>query len=292
MARRRRQVGCIWLIARVVRTARRGCLPVELQERICDVRRQTGWGPRLVAGATGFAHSTVWKVLKRHGISRRPRAARSPQPLRVALPGRPAAHGRLATRASCGPATASPATARSAPAAGCDPRPGSATTTRTRSSTTTPGWPTSSSTTDEKAATVTAFVERALAFFASHGITAKRLMTDNALTTQQPLTARAARPSRRPPPDHPALPAPHQRQGRTLPPDHGPRMGLRPHLPLTSTPPAALPHWLTTTTDTTTQRNRRPTTHQPRSQRPWVGQLATCPRNLPAPDLSRPNSPR
>ena len=35
---------------------------------------------------------------------------------------------------------------------------------------------------DERAATVTAFVERALAFFAGHGITARRLMTDNAFT--------------------------------------------------------------------------------------------------------------
>jgi transposase InsO family protein len=32
---------------------------------------------------------------------------------------------------------------------------------------------------DEKAQTVTGFVQRALAFFAAHGITAKRLMTDN-----------------------------------------------------------------------------------------------------------------
>jgi transposase InsO family protein len=32
---------------------------------------------------------------------------------------------------------------------------------------------------DEKAATVTGFVERALAFFAAHGITVRRLMTDN-----------------------------------------------------------------------------------------------------------------
>jgi hypothetical protein len=32
---------------------------------------------------------------------------------------------------------------------------------------------------DERAETVTAFVERALAFFAEHGITTKRLMTDN-----------------------------------------------------------------------------------------------------------------
>lgn len=35
---------------------------------------------------------------------------------------------------------------------------------------------------DERAATVTGFVERALAFFAGHGITARRLQTDNAWT--------------------------------------------------------------------------------------------------------------
>jgi transposase InsO family protein len=35
---------------------------------------------------------------------------------------------------------------------------------------------------DEKAATVTAFVDRALGFFAGHGIIAKRLQTDNAWT--------------------------------------------------------------------------------------------------------------
>ena len=33
---------------------------------------------------------------------------------------------------------------------------------------------------DEKAATVTSFVERGLAFYAAHGIEAKRLMSDNA----------------------------------------------------------------------------------------------------------------
>ena len=53
-------------------------LAPELQQRICDCRRQTGWGPRLVAGATGFCHSTVWKVLKRAGLSRPPKAAREP----------------------------------------------------------------------------------------------------------------------------------------------------------------------------------------------------------------------
>ena len=53
-------------------------LAPELEQAICACRRETGWGPRLVAGATGFAHSTVWKVLKRAGISRRPRAFKEP----------------------------------------------------------------------------------------------------------------------------------------------------------------------------------------------------------------------
>src|ERR671924_780085 len=53
-------------------------LAAELQERICACRRATGWGPRLVAAATGFAHSTVWKVLKRAGISRPLRPTREP----------------------------------------------------------------------------------------------------------------------------------------------------------------------------------------------------------------------
>jgi transposase InsO family protein len=35
---------------------------------------------------------------------------------------------------------------------------------------------------DEKAATVTGFLERALTYFANHGITVKRLMTDNAFS--------------------------------------------------------------------------------------------------------------
>jgi transposase InsO family protein len=53
-------------------------LAPELAERICDCRRKTGWGPRLIAGATGFAHSTIWRVLHRAGISRPPRPSREP----------------------------------------------------------------------------------------------------------------------------------------------------------------------------------------------------------------------
>jgi hypothetical protein len=40
------------------------------QARICEKRRRTGWGPRLLAGALGHPHSTVSKTLKRNGCSR------------------------------------------------------------------------------------------------------------------------------------------------------------------------------------------------------------------------------
>src|SRR5207249_5212570 len=52
---------------------------------------------------------------------------------------------------------------------------------------------------NQRAATVTAFVERALTFFAAHGITVRRLMTDNAFTyvknrsLRELLTARGLR---------------------------------------------------------------------------------------------------
>src|SRR5581483_5705534 len=53
-------------------------------------------------------------------------------------------------------------------------------------------------------------------------------------------------------------------------------MGLRARLPLTSTPqrrPATLARQLQPAT--ATQLDRRPATNQPRSQRPWVGQIVT-----------------
>jgi transposase-like protein len=73
----RRTLSCLFdRSSRPHRSPRR--LAPELEQAICACRRNTGWGPRLVAGATGFAHSTVWKVLRRAGISRQPRAAREP----------------------------------------------------------------------------------------------------------------------------------------------------------------------------------------------------------------------
>ena len=50
----------------------------EIEQRVLDSRERTGWGPRLIAGETGVAHSTVHAILRRHGRSRAPRAPREP----------------------------------------------------------------------------------------------------------------------------------------------------------------------------------------------------------------------
>ena len=154
----------------------------ELQERICDCRRKTGWGPRVVAAATGFAHSTVWKVLRRHGLSRPPAAVKEPaNSYEWPCPG-DLLHMDTSSYARF-------------------LRPGHRVTgdrrqrSRGRSVESRVGYDFAHAIVDdhsrlayvelhddEKAATVTGFVRRALAFFAEHGITAKRLMTDNAFT--------------------------------------------------------------------------------------------------------------
>ena len=73
----RRSLSCLLdRSSRPARSPRR--LAPELERTICECRRTTGWGPRLVAGSTGFAHSTVWKVLRRFGLSRPPRPPREP----------------------------------------------------------------------------------------------------------------------------------------------------------------------------------------------------------------------
>jgi transposase InsO family protein len=155
----------------------------ELAARICAVRQATGWGPRLVAGATGQPHQTVWKVLRRHGLSRRPRADRGARN-RYEWP-RP---GDLLHMDVCTYARFR--------------RPGHRATgdrsQRSRhwmASSTRVGYDFAHAVVDdhsrlayvelhdnERAATVTGFVERALAFFAAHSITARRVMTDNAFT--------------------------------------------------------------------------------------------------------------
>ena len=46
---------------------------------IVRARSETGYGPMRLAFVVGRARSTVWKVLRRHGLSRRPRVAQPPR---------------------------------------------------------------------------------------------------------------------------------------------------------------------------------------------------------------------
>ena len=157
-------------------------LAVGLQERICACRRKTGWGPRLVGAATGFAHSTVWKVLRRHGLSRRPAAVREPaNSYEWPCPG-DLLHmdtSRYTRFLQPGHRVTGDRSQR----------------LRGRSVASRLGYDFAHAILDdhsrlayvelqgdEKATTVTAFLERALRYFADHGIVAKRLMTDNAFT--------------------------------------------------------------------------------------------------------------
>ena len=50
----------------------------QLEATVVAERERTGWGPRLIAGRTGVAHSTVHAILKRHGCSRPVKAPREP----------------------------------------------------------------------------------------------------------------------------------------------------------------------------------------------------------------------
>lgn len=148
------------------------------QRRICSVRRQTGWGPRLLTVATGHPHSTISKVLKRHGISRPARAAREPERryewpcpgdllhMDVTLYARFKRPGHALT------GDRSRTSAERRARLGYDYAHAIVDDHSRLAYAELLG--------DERAPTVTAFVERALAFFASRGIEASRLMTDNA----------------------------------------------------------------------------------------------------------------
>jgi len=177
----RRTVSCLFDRSSRPRRSPRQVAP-ELEEAICACRRQTGWGPRLVAGATGFAHSTVWKVLRRAGISR---------------PAQPLKEPAHRYEWPCPGDLLHMDTSRYARFL----QPGHRVTgdrsqsLRGRSVGTLVGYDYAHAIVDdhsrlafvelhddERAATVTGFVEPALAFYATHGIVPKRLMTDNAFT--------------------------------------------------------------------------------------------------------------
>ena len=167
--------------SRPARSPRR--LPPAAERAICACRRKTGWGPRLVAGATGFAHSTVWKVLRRFGLSRPPRPPRDPaNRYEWPCPG-DLLHmdtSRYARFLRPGHRVTGDRSQRSRDWMAPDTRVGydfvhALVDDHSRLAY-------AEIHADEKAATVTGFLERGLAFLAAHEIVAKRLMTDNAFT--------------------------------------------------------------------------------------------------------------
>ena len=203
-------------------------LAPELAEAICACRRKTGWGPRLVAGATGFCHSTVWKVLERAG-SRGRREPRGSRP--TATSGPAPATCCTWTPASTRASAARPPRHRRPLSQDRQHRDGS--TSCTRSSTTTPASPTPRSTPTRSRDRRR--LPRARARLLRRPRISRATTDDRQRLDLRHAAARtrAARPSRDPAPHHQALPAAHQRQGRALPPNDGARVGLRARLPLT-----------------------------------------------------------
>ena len=53
-------------------------LSLEAEWQIVALRRQTGWGPRSLSAALGWPASTIWRVLRRYGVSRAERQPRPP----------------------------------------------------------------------------------------------------------------------------------------------------------------------------------------------------------------------
>jgi transposase InsO family protein len=153
-------------------------LPFTEQSRICAARRRSGWGPRLIAGETGHAHATVWRALRRAGLSRLPRPAREqvrryewPCPgdllhidskrfSRFTRPG----HAVTGIRDRTG-AERRLRVGHEFVHSLVDDHSRLAYSELHR---------------DERAVTIVGFLERALAFFDGHGIEARRLLSDNA----------------------------------------------------------------------------------------------------------------
>jgi transposase InsO family protein len=152
----------------------------QTHDRVCEERRRTGWGPRLIASELGIPHSTVSRCLERRGLSRRPAAPKEavrrfewPCPgdllqmdtkrfARFSSPGHAVTGDRTRTgaqrRERVGYEIAHSMIDDHTRLAYTELHP------------------------DERGPTVVGFVERAIALFRAHGIEPRRLQTDNAWT--------------------------------------------------------------------------------------------------------------
>ena len=221
-------------------------LASELQERICACREQTGWDPRLVAAATGFAHSTVWKVLHRAGLSRPPQPPKEPpNSYEWPCPG-DLLHmdvSRFARFERPGHAVTGDRSQRSRNWMRPETRVGYDYAHAIVDDHSRLAYVELHE--DERAATVTGFLERSLAFFATQGIEASRLMTDNAFcyvknrSLRELLAARAIR-HLRTEPYRPRTNGKVERFHQTLAREWAYGLAYRSHRHRNR----ALPHWL------------------------------------------------
>jgi transposase InsO family protein len=212
-------------------------------DRVCAARALTGWGPRLIAGKVGMPHATVSRCLARRGMSR---VARDPRPAcrrfewpcpgdllqmdtkqfaRFSSPGHAVTGDRHRTgrekRERVGHEIAHSI---------IDDHSRLAYTELHR---------------DATAVTVVAFLTRALAFYAAHGITPRRLQTDNAFaytknTALAGLLAEHDIAHRTIPPRRPQVNGKIERYQQTLKREWG--LGQR--YRSSTARAAALPHWL------------------------------------------------
>ena len=149
-------------------------------DRVCEERRRTGWGPRLIASELGIPHATVSRCLRRRGLSRRPAAPKEavrrfewPCPgdllqmdtkrfARFTSPGHAVTGDRTRSgahkRERVGYEFAHSIVDDHSRLAYTELHP------------------------DERGETVVGFVERAISFFRSYGIEPRRLQSDNAWT--------------------------------------------------------------------------------------------------------------
>ena len=252
------------------------------EEPILRARRQTDLGPGRLAGICRRARSTIWKVLHRHGLSRR--AERPAPSYRRYEWSRPGAllhvdMARLARFERPGHAVTGDRTK-----AGADKRAAlgyvylhCVVDDHSR-------YAYVEQHHDESGATAAAVLERAIAHFAELGLAPpEAVMSDNAFAYRSSLPFRPCSSARRPPHPHPALHAALERQGRALHPDAEEGVGLRPLLALLERAhqgSAILPSLLQPAK--APQLSGGPAADQPRSQRPWVGQLAAAKAKPPS----------
>jgi transposase len=250
------------------------------QERICEVRRHTGWGPRLIAGVTGHPHSTVHRTLRRHGISRPPRPQREaavryewPCPgdllhmdtkryARFSRPGHAKTGNRFTSRAEklerVGYEFAHSIVDDHSRLAYSELH------------------------ADERGATVAAFTRRALEFFERMGIRPKRLMTDNAFvyTKSSELRGLLAGGGSATSPLRPAGHRPTAKSSASSRRWHGSGPTASPTA-AQATASAPCHTGCATTTSSDPTQDRGPAADQPRSQRVRAGQLAARARPRP-----------